>query len=113
MGIIFFPNIAYASLGSFVANLNRLIINPLIVLLFALAVAYFLYGLVEFLSNQDNEEKKTSSKSHMLYGVIGMAIMMGAFMIMDVILNTLNIPKSQIDPNTGSVKLKDYTPKWP
>jgi len=69
--------IAYASLNSFIGNVDTMIINPLILLLFALAVVYFLYGVLEFLMNQENEEKKTSGKSHMLWGVIGIAIMLG------------------------------------
>jgi len=110
---LFFPNIAYASIDTFIANVNRVIINPIIVLLFALAVVYFLVGLVQFLANQDNEEKKTAGKNHMLYGVIGMTIMLGAFMLMNLILNTLNVSKSEVNPDTGAVKLKDYDPKWP
>jgi uncharacterized membrane protein YidH (DUF202 family) len=107
----FFPNIAYASFDSFLANVNRLIINPLIVLLFALAVVYFLYGLVQFLANQDNEEKKTAGKTHMIYGVIGITIMLGAYMLMNLILDTLSI--KGIDPDKGKVQLEDYNPKWP
>ena len=64
---LFFPNIAYASLDSFVLNVENLIIDPLIKFLFALAVVYFLYGVFQFLANQENEEKKTAGKQHMLY----------------------------------------------
>ncbi|MBP9839783.1 MAG: hypothetical protein KBC44_02270 [Candidatus Pacebacteria bacterium] len=112
---LFFPNIAYASIDTFIANVNRVIINPIIVLLFALAVVYFLVGLVQFLANQDNEEKKTAGKNHMLYGVIGMTIMFGAFMMMGMITDTLNV--KGVNPKAGnvesSVKLDDYNPTWP
>ena len=107
-------NIAYAkgeSLDKFIANVDRLIINPLILLLFALALAYFLWGVFEFLSNQENEEKKTAGKSHMLWGVIGMTIMLGVYMILSVILNTLGI--TGINPEEGTVTLPDYTPSSP
>jgi uncharacterized membrane protein YidH (DUF202 family) len=100
------PNIAYASVDTFVANVNRVIINPLILMLFAFAVAFFMYGLFQFLSNQDNDEKRTEGKSHMIYGVIGMSIMMGVFAIMGIVLNTFNISKSEIDPEKGIVNLK-------
>jgi uncharacterized membrane protein YidH (DUF202 family) len=84
---------------------DTLIINPLIGLLFALAVVYFLYGVLEFLMNQENEEKKTAGKSHMLWGVIGITIMLGVFTLLNMVLATLNIPKSQIDPQNGTVNL--------
>ncbi|MBU0611817.1 pilin [Patescibacteria group bacterium] len=107
---LFFTNVAYASVDSFVRNLNKLIINPLILLLFALALAYFLWGVFEFLSNQENEEKKTTGKKHMLWGVIGITIMMGVWFILNVILNTFNI--TGINPEKGTVNLEDYNPPY-
>jgi len=108
---LFFTNIAYASVDSFVANLNRLIINPLIVLLFALALAYFLWGMFEFLSNQENEEKKTAGKKHMIWGIVGITIMMGVWFIMYLILDTFNI--TEINPKKGTVQLNEYNPSYP
>lgn len=106
-----FTNVAHASVDSFVANVNKLIINPIIVFIFGLAVVYFLYGIFEFISNQDNEEKKTIGKSHMIWGIIGMVIMMGVFTILNMVLNTFNI--KGIDPEEGSVQLNDYNPQYP
>ncbi len=97
-------------MDSFIANANRLIINPLITLLFALALAYFLYGALEFIVSGQSEEKKTSGKSHMLWGIVGLTIMMGVWFILNVVLNTLGIPKSEINPEQGTVNLPDYNP---
>ena len=91
-------------MDAFIANVNRLIINPLILFLFALAVAFFLYGIFEFILNQDNEEKRTAGKSHMLWGIVGITIMMGVFAIMNMILNTFNI--RGIVPERGTVELR-------
>ena len=114
---LFSPNIAYASFDSFLANLSSQIINPLISFLFALAVIYFLYGVFEFIGNQDNEEKKTSGKAHMIWGIIGIAIMLGVWGILNVILNTLNVSDIKIDyqnnQGTPKVNLKDYNPPFP
>ncbi|MCX6751652.1 MAG: hypothetical protein NT161_02715 [Candidatus Nomurabacteria bacterium] len=105
---LFFTNVAYASVDSFVSNANKFIINPLIILLFALAVVYFLYGVFEFISNSENEEKKTTGKSHMIWGVVGIVIMMGVFTILSIIMKTFNI--ENIDPKTGKVELPAYNP---
>lgn len=105
---IFGVKIAYASVDSFIANVNKLIINPLITFLFALAIVFFLYGVVEFMMNQDNEEKKTTGKSHMLWGIVGLTIMMGVFTLMNIILKTFNI--KGIVPEEGKVELSPYTP---
>ena len=91
---------------AFIGKVDTLIINPLILLLFALAVVYFLYGVLEFIMNQENEEKKTTGKSHMIWGIIGITIMMGVWAILGIILNTLGISKSEINPQQSIVNLK-------
>lgn len=102
---LFSTKIAYASLDSFIGKVNDAIIDPLIAFLFALAVVYFLYGVLEFILNQENEEKKTTGKSHMIWGIIGITIMLGVWTILNIVLATLNIPKSEIDPENGFVDL--------
>lgn len=105
---LFITKVANASLDSFIAKVDNLIINPLISLLFGLAVAYFLYGVFEFIANQDVEEKKTTGKSHMLWGIVGMTIMMGVWFLLGVIIDTLDI--KGVDPQQGTVDLPDYNP---
>src|SRR3990167_5952691 len=100
----FSTKIAYASFDSFLGNVKQMIVDPLITLLFALAVVYFLYGLVEFMMNQDNDEKKTTGKSHMVWGVVGIAIMISVFAILTVIIDTFEI--KGVNPKTGEVDLK-------
>lgn len=100
---IFLPNIAYADFDSFLANVNSTIINPLIKLIFALGVAYFLYGVFVFFTNMDNESEKTAGKSHMLYGIIGLTVMMGVWGILNLVINTLDI--KGINPEAGTVNL--------
>ena len=108
-----FVNVAYASttesLDQFILNVNKQIINPLILLLFALAVVYFLYGVFQFISNQENEEDKATGKRHMIWGVIGITIMMATFTLMHIIINSFDI-SGTINPEKGTVQLKDYTP---
>ncbi|MEI6580633.1 MAG: hypothetical protein WCO07_00475 [bacterium] len=105
---LFFTNVAYASVDTVIASINRQIINPLILLLFALALVYFLYGVFEFIANQSSEESKTDGKKHMIWGIIGITIMMGVFSIMNIIINTLNI--EGINPEQGTVRLNEYDP---
>ena len=95
--------------------MNSEIVNPLNTLLFALAVVYFLYGVFEFISNQENEENKTTGKSHMLWGVIGITIMMGVWAILNLVLSTIGVDsdiKINQSGNQGSVQinLPKYTP---
>lgn len=97
---------AEASMVTLVKSINRVIINPLIILLFACAVAYFVFGLVKFLLNSDSDQIRKDSKQHMLWGVIGMFIMIATFGIMNLLLNTLQISKDQINiENNGDYKV--------
>ena len=104
-----FINIAHASatngesLNQFISNVNDMIIKPLILFLFALAVLFFVYGVVEFLFNQEDEKKKTEGKSHMMYGILGIVIMMSAFTLMNMLMNTFAI--KGINVNTGKINL--------
>lgn len=90
--------IAEANITTLVASIDKVIINPLIALLFALAVVYFVYGLAQYLMSPDNEETKKTSKSHMLWGIIGMFIMVSVFGIMRLILNTVGEDNIKIYP---------------
>lgn len=64
-------------------RISYYILNPLIILAFILAMLYFLWGMIEFLQNRSmSPEKSNQGKNHMLYGIIGMVIMVSAFAIM-------------------------------
>lgn len=85
-----FPRIAYADAESVIAAINKEIINPLITLLFAVALIVFIWGLIEFLQKSDNEEVRTKGQQHMIWGVIGMTIMVSAIGIMHLIINSIS-----------------------
>lgn len=90
-------SVAEASVQTLMASINRVLINPLIIFLFALAAVYFIYGLVNYLLNPDNEEVRKSGKNHMLWGIIGMFIMVSVFGIMSLIINTLGVTNVKIN----------------
>lgn len=90
-------NTAYAATKStavtaFVGRVNEYIVNPLIILMFAVALLFFLYGVVEFIINSDKADERELGKSHIMWGIIGMFIMFSVFVILRVIENTLGIP---------------------
>jgi len=95
---------AEASVKTLIESIDKVIINPIIFLLFACAMVYFLYGLAQYLLSPDNEEVRKTSKSHMLWGIIGLFIMVSVFGVMKIILNTLGTKKVQIN-NTGDFQV--------
>ncbi|TSD02413.1 MAG: Uncharacterized protein Athens071424_109, partial [Parcubacteria group bacterium Athens0714_24] len=64
--------------------------NPIIGLLIAIGLVVFLYGVVEFLAGADNQEKREQGKKHMIWGIIGLFIMVGVFGLMEVVVNFIN-----------------------
>lgn len=102
-----FIPIAEASVTTLMKSINRVIINPIIFFLFALAMVYFLYGVARYLLSPDNEEVRKNSKSQMLYGVIGLFIMVAVFGIMNLILNTTGANKKIKVQNTGNYEIVD------
>lgn len=72
-------------------KVNQVIINPLIILLLATASLVFLWGILQFLAGMESEEKRATGKKHMLWGIIGLFIMVAVFGIIKIILGTFGI----------------------
>ena len=73
------------------AKINDSILNPLIALMFAVAIMYFLWGMFEFIKGADNSEARKTGQSHMIWGVIGLFIMVSVISILKIIINTLGV----------------------
>lgn len=63
-------------------------VNGIIGLLFVLATAYFIWGVIQYVMGaRGDDEKLEQGKRHMVWGIIGMAIMAGAWGIVEIIKN--------------------------
>jgi hypothetical protein len=86
-----------AGLKGIVNVLINIIVNPLLALLFGAGLIVFLFGIVEFFFELDvrgNQSAKENGKNHMLWGVIGMFIMVSAWSIFRLIAATVGAPVS-------------------
>lgn len=80
------------SVSVLVERINAVIIDPLLALIFAAGLVVFLWGTVEFLWGiSAGSEKKDDGKRHMLWGVIGMFIMVASTAIIRIIMNTFGL----------------------
>ena len=84
------PQVAYAAVLPIVASINREIVNPTLEVVFMAGLVVFMWGLVEFLWHSDSDQGKEKGKAHMLWGVIGMFIMVSAFGLLTLIINTID-----------------------
>ncbi len=71
----------YAAELPIIVALKENILNPILKLLIGAAVIYFLYGVVQFMQNREDEEKR----AHLLWGVVGVAVMVSVFGIINLI----------------------------
>lgn len=83
-----------------ILRIDYAILNPLILLLFALALLYFIWGVFIFIKNSDSDEGRETGKRHIVWGIVGLAIMVSVWGIIGVIRNTLeDIPNDNSAPN--------------
>lgn len=82
---------APAAFQEFLQRVSYYIINPLIGLIFAVALAYFIWGVLSFIRNQDSDADREEGKQHMMWGIIGMFLMVAVYGIIGIIINTFGL----------------------
>ena len=81
-----------AALNQFLGKVVVEIINPLILLLAASAFVLFVWGVYEFIANAGDETKRKEGRSAILWGLVGLTIIFGAYGIINLALGTFGIP---------------------
>ena len=77
-----------STVKTFIGKVSTEILNPIIAILFAVASLYFLYGIALYIWSPDNEEARENGRVGMMYGIIGMFVMVSVFGILKFIINT-------------------------
>lgn len=75
------------------------ILESIIPVLVALGIVYFVWGVVQYVI-ADGEEAKTKGKDRMIYGVIGFAVIVGLWGLVNIVVNTF-FPNSISAPSLG------------
>ena len=82
---------AQAVAQGFLTRINEAILFPLITLLMALALLIFLYGAFEYVKGAGNDSSRETGKRHLLWGTIGMLVMLSAMSILYVAAGTFDL----------------------
>lgn len=77
--------------GQFVSRLNDVILFPLIILLTGIALLVFFYGCFIYVANAQNSSAREEGKRHILYGVIGLLVMLTALSLLSIAANTFGL----------------------
>ena len=63
------------------------VVSPFVNFLVVLATVVFIWGVIEFIAGAESGEKRTTGKKHMIWGIVGLFIMLTAAGLMWVIVN--------------------------
>jgi len=66
------------TLGQIANTILSKLVVPFINFLMVAATLVFIYGVIEFIAKGDSEEGRNTGKRHMIWGIIGLVIMISA-----------------------------------
>ena len=75
----------------FLATLNEVIVYPLITLMLTVALVVFLWGSFQFIANAGAPGKREEGRKHIMWGIIGMLIMVSAYAILTIAAGTFGL----------------------
>lgn len=73
------------------AKIESAILFPLMTLMMAVALFVFLWGAYEYVLNADDEGERSKGKQHMLWGIVGLFIMVSALTIFKIAAGTFGL----------------------
>ena len=66
-------------------------LSQAVIILVSLAVVFFLYGILKYISRGDDEESQKKGKNIMIYGIIGLFVMISFWGIVNILINTFEL----------------------
>jgi len=67
------------------------LLNLIVPLIMGLALVFFLWGTAIFILNAGNEEKRSEGKQKMFWGIIALAVMVGVWGIVNLLVTAFGI----------------------
>lgn len=75
-------------IGDIINKFTGIILTGIIPLLTGLGLFYFLYGLYMFMSASGNETKRSDGKFYIIYGLIGLFVMISVWGLVSIVSST-------------------------
>lgn len=88
---------------NFSQAISEAIINPIIGLLFIVALFLFIFGAYRYLGAEAGSGNRSTGKNHMLWGIIGMVVMLSVYSILAILLRTFGV--TDLGPVTDQIPL--------
>lgn len=71
-------------------------LDLLVPLLISLAVILFMWGMVVFMANTDNEQARTSGKTKMIWGVVILFVMLSVWGFVEILDTIFNLDRTTV-----------------
>jgi len=84
-------NISFDSITNIFNWASCTIVSAIIPLLFTLATAGFIWGVIRYFLNPESEEERKKGKSYMLWGLIALFVMISVWGLVNVFSNTFKV----------------------
>jgi hypothetical protein len=78
-------------LDSVLGKIADKLVNPLIRGLFAASLVWFVWGVVKFIRGAGDESARKVGRDHMLWGIVGMAIMVSVFAVIEIAVGQIGV----------------------
>ncbi|MEK9175111.1 MAG: hypothetical protein AAB795_00805 [Patescibacteria group bacterium] len=84
-----FPLAALALPGEDAFDVISFLVNGAIFALIGIATIIFMYGVIQYVIAKGDEKQLASGKTYMLYGIIGLVVMVTVWGFVNIIINTI------------------------
>ena len=96
--VLAMPLIAAAKTITELFDQVKTLLDAFIPVLMMIAVAIFLYGVVRYIFSAGDEEARKTSKNYIIYGLIGLFVMVAFWGIIELVRSTFSLGETPIAP---------------
>lgn len=85
------PLFAAAAKFGEILNTVKSLVDSIIPLFMVVAIAVFLWGIVKYITASGDEEKAKSARGYIIYGLIGLFVMVAFWGIIKIVAETFDV----------------------
>jgi hypothetical protein len=90
-GVDICKSIGFKNIGDVFNWGSCTILKSVIPFLFTLAIAAFIWGVIQYFLSQNNEEKRKTGKSYMVWGLVALFVMVSMWGLVGILTHTFGI----------------------
>lgn len=84
-------NVSLSNIKNIFDYFSCFLVKTILPFLVTLAVVGFIWGVIQYFLNPDNEEKRKAGKSFIIWGLIALFVIVSVWGLVGIFANTFNI----------------------